>query len=158
MTSSVAISIAAKVPAMTANCSAMLRPGSTNCGRNAAKRIPLGLVSADSALAEQRGAAAFGNDADRVECDRDRRCAPDLDAQPDEVGPPTRPSTVSRPSEACSSAPMPNIDSAITATNPTAPPTIVYSVRPRPCGRRGSARADCWAPARATGRSPRPGR
>src|SRR5262245_24519742 len=41
--------------------------------------------------------------------------------------PPTHFITVSQVSDACSSAPMPNIDSAITTTNPHAPPSTVYS-------------------------------
>ena len=50
MTSSVRISTATKVPAMTVNCSSRLRRGSMNCGRKAAKkRMPFGLVIADSA-------------------------------------------------------------------------------------------------------------
>jgi len=49
MNISVANSIAAKVPAITANCTARLRCGSMNCGRNAAKkRIAFGLVTAES--------------------------------------------------------------------------------------------------------------
>ena len=47
--------------------------------------------------------------------------------------PPTHFMTVSHASDAFSSAPMPNIDRAMTATKPTAPPKIVYSALRRPC-------------------------
>ena len=50
MSSSVIISITAKVPAMMKNCVNRLRAGSMNCGKKAAKNsMPFGFVSADSA-------------------------------------------------------------------------------------------------------------
>ena len=50
ISSSVSVSITAKLPAINTNCSHRLRAGSMNCGKKAAKnRMPLGLVMADSA-------------------------------------------------------------------------------------------------------------
>src|SRR6186997_355017 len=83
--SSVTISIAAKVPAMIANCTTRLRAGSMNCGRKAAKnRMPLGLVSADKAPWRNSDQPARGSG---LRVQPDRRRAPDLDAQPHQVAP-----------------------------------------------------------------------